>query len=71
MDIAEKRWRREREEFMHPRYTRACKVWFFKTFQGGEQSPGIGESIFAAEVVSKGRKFKSLLSIFATPEMHF
>ena len=25
MDIAEKRWRREREEFMHPRYTRTKK----------------------------------------------
>ena len=35
MDIAGNRWRREREEFMHPRYMRACKVWFFKTFQGG------------------------------------
>ena len=47
-----------------------ARYGFLRLFRG-DQSPGIGEAIFAAEVVSKGRKFKSLLSIFATPEMHF
>ena len=69
MDIAGNRWRREREEFMHPRYAR---VRIFALVRKNRGFMTVCQSdFFVSLVMCRDRKFESLFYHFREVQTFF